>query len=184
MANKAGSGFTRPHIIRLNRCPPMGRWYDPRVPVTGGPYLNSAVFCEKVLRETDGVPTLVRVFDRWTVQGNSPAMPVSVVSAMLYIALRSGTFRGGGSVTVKPTTPSGQPMPQMAFPVQFEGDEDRGPGVIAELKFPAAEPGAYWFEISVMPDADTNAAQILTQLPLRVIYQRMPQMIGQTNPAQ
>lgn len=72
-------------------------------------------------------------------------------------------------------------MPQMAFPVQFEGDEDRGPGVIADLKFPVAEPGVYWFEISVVPDADTSAAQVLTQVPLRVIYQRMPQMIGQTN---
>jgi hypothetical protein len=153
------------------------------MPVSGGPYLNSALFCEKVLREIDGVPTLVRVFDRWTVQGNSATIPMTVVPVMLYVALRSGTFRGGASITIRPTTPSGQAMPHVAFPVQFEGDEDRGPGIIAELKFPVAEPGVYWFEISVVPDADASATQILTQLPLRVVYQRMPQMIGQTNPA-
>jgi len=130
----------------------------------------------------DGVPTLVRVFDRWTIQGNTPTMPITVIATMLHISLRSGTFRGGATVAVKPTTPSGQAMPQVAFPVQFEGDEDRGPGIIAELKFPATEPGVYWFEISVVPDADTGAVQILTQSPLRVVYQRMPQMIGQTNP--
>jgi hypothetical protein len=160
------------------------KWYDPKVPVTGGPYLNCAVFCEKLLREADNVPTLVRVFDRWTVQGTSPTMPMTVIPATLYIALRSGTFRGGASVTVKPTTPSGQPMPQIAFPVQFEGDEDRGPMIIAMLQFPVPEPGAYWFEVSVVPDADPSAVLLLTQTPLRIVYQRTPHMAGQTNPGQ
>jgi hypothetical protein len=158
------------------------KWYDPKVPVTGGPYLNSALFCEKVLREMDSVLTLVRVFDKWTVQGSSPTMPLTVIAATLHISLRSGTFRGGASVTVKPSTPSGQPMPQISFPVQFEGDEDRGVGIIAVLQLPAAEAGAYWFEISVVPDSDPSAAQILTQTPLRVVYQRMPQMPGHPNP--
>jgi hypothetical protein len=72
----------------------------------------------------------------------------------------------------------------MVFPVQFEGDEDRGPGIIAQLQIPVAEPGVYWFEISVVPDAETSVPLILTHAPLRVIYQRTPQMVGQTNPAQ
>jgi hypothetical protein len=72
-------------------------------------------------------------------------------------------------------------MQQIAFPVQFEGDEDRGPGIVAALQFPVSESGAYWFEISIVPDTDPSAAQILTQAPLRVVYQRTLQMPGQTN---
>jgi hypothetical protein len=75
-------------------------------------------------------------------------------------------------------------MPQIAFPVQFEGDEDRGPAIVAVLQFPVSEPGAYWFEISVVPDTDPSAVQVLTQTPLRVVYQRTPHMAGQTNPGQ
>jgi len=38
---------------------------------SGGPYLSTALFCEKVLREAAGVLSAIRIFDRWTVRGNS-----------------------------------------------------------------------------------------------------------------
>lgn len=34
---------------------------------TGGPYVNAALICEKVLQETDGVLSVVRIIDRFTI---------------------------------------------------------------------------------------------------------------------
>ncbi len=92
----------------------------------GGPYLQAAVFCEKVLREGDGVPSLIRFVDRWIVTGPAEEMPLTAIQATLFISFRSGDYRGATHIVVVPVSPSAQRLTQMSFPVLFEGDEDRG----------------------------------------------------------
>jgi hypothetical protein len=41
----------------------------------GGPWLQAAVFCEKVLIERDGVVSLVRVIDRIIITASGAAAP-------------------------------------------------------------------------------------------------------------
>lgn len=45
------------------------------MPGKGGPYVQVAAFCEKVLVEQDGVVTLVRLIDRLTHQAVGPGAP-------------------------------------------------------------------------------------------------------------
>ena len=136
------------------------------MPNDSGPYLTGALFCEKVLREADGVLSLIRVVDRWTVTGPLERMPLTVIQTTLVILMRSGIFRGSSQITVGPESPSGIRMPIMTFPVVFEGDDDRGVGVVGPIGFPVQEPGVYWFDVAV----DGNR---FTRVPLRVSYLRV-----------
>jgi len=61
-------------------------------PDTGGPYLVNALFCNKVLMETDGVPSYIRVVDRWTISGPTATMPVTVINTALVVTFKSGFF--------------------------------------------------------------------------------------------
>jgi hypothetical protein len=60
----------------------------------GGPYLQTAVLCEKVLQEQDGVLSLVRIVDRIisTALGPDPPedMPPVAVNLTAVIVLKSG----------------------------------------------------------------------------------------------
>ena len=134
--------------------------------VTGGPYLAAAVFCEKALREADGVLSLIRIVDKWTVRGTAEVMPQTVIQATLVVMMKSGSFRGSAQLTLTPTSPSGKIMPSIQIPVIFEGDDDRGIGAIAPMGFPAEESGIYWFDLVV-------EGQSFTKLPLRVQYLRV-----------
>jgi hypothetical protein len=133
--------------------------------ITGGPYVVAALFCEKALRESDGVMSLIRIVDRWQISGNTDQMQMSVVQTTLVIIFKSGMHRGSSSVVVKPITPSKNRLPVMTFPVLFEGDDDRGVGVVAAMGFPVSEEGVYWFEIEV-------EGQLMTRTPFRVVYHK------------
>ena len=135
---------------------------------TGGPYLLTAVFCEKVLHERDGVLSLIRVVDRWNIAGPSETMPPTTIQTVLYMSFKSGIFRGPADITVKPIGPNGNALRTIAQQqVNFEGDDDRGINLNVNMGFPVTEPGLYWFEIAV-------GEEVLTRTPLRILYQRQP----------
>ncbi len=87
----------------------------------GGPYLTMAVLCEKVLEEKDGVPSLIRIAERFNIAGPSPSMQPTVVSPMLVIGMRAGMFRGPAIVEVQPVLPSGQLRPAIDIADSFRG---------------------------------------------------------------
>jgi hypothetical protein len=139
------------------------------MPVSGGPYLVAACFCDKVLQEADGVLSLIRVVDRWNVVGTTPAMSPSFVQGTLVILFKSGTVRGSGQITITPSTPNGAQMTPIIAPVLFEGDDERGTGVALPLSFPVKEPGLYWFEIALTIQG--GQSQTITFVPMRIVYQ-------------
>jgi len=130
-----------------------------------GPYLNAALLCEKVLSEADGVLTAVRVIDRFIVSGPNPEMSPATLPLFLLIMLKSGQFRGPSVIKFYVETPSAQRLPTLEFQVNFEGDDDRGVNVVANISFQAHETGVYWFTLLYQD-------QPLTRIPLRVLYQR------------
>ena len=73
-----------------------------------GPYLTIAVLCEKVLEEKDGVPSLIRIVERFNITGQAPSMQPTVISPMLVIGLKAGIFRGQAVIQVQPVPPSGR----------------------------------------------------------------------------
>ncbi len=144
-------------------------------PVPGeGPYLTMAVLCEKVLREQDGVLSVIRIIDRLThtVIGSSlpdtlPPFDHQLVAALSF---KSGQARGRAIVRVVIEQPSGMRLPQeIVQHVHFEGAE-RGINVLADLSLRLSQEGLYWFDV-FLDD------RLFTRIPLRVVYQPTP--VGQ-----
>lgn len=135
----------------------------------GGPYLQMAAICEKVLREGDSVLSLIRIVDRImvSVAGQSaPAeMPPTPVNLTLVVGFKSGFARGAYNVRIRTVSPSQQVLSTFETPVLFEGD-DRGVQLTLLLGFVAQEEGLYWFEVYLHE-------ALFTKVPLRVMYQRM-----------
>jgi hypothetical protein len=139
------------------------------MPIEGGPYLSSALLCEKALQETDGVVSVIRIVDRWTVSGPTEEMPQTAIQTTMVLMFKSGFHRGPGRLTVTPISPRDARLLAMEIPVHFEGDEDRGVNVVIPMAFPVQEPGVYWFEVAL-------DGQIVSHIPLRVIYHRVAPM--------
>ena len=144
------------------------------MPITGGPYLSAAFFCERVLRENDGVLSVIRMVDKWTINGNTEAMPPTIIQAFLVVLFKSGIHRGTGQVAVTPISPSNMRMQPISMPIVFGGDDDAGSGIVIPLGFPVQEDGPYWFEVSL--SGQGLPPQVLTCIPMRVVYLRIGSM--------
>lgn len=139
------------------------------MPVSGGPYLTAAFFCERVLQERDGVMSFIRTIDRWNVVGPTPTMSPTIIPTTLVVLFRSGIFRSSAQVAITPVSPTGERMQQVTAPVLFEGDDERGCGVILPIGFPVKEPGLYWFEVSLAAPGGAGGS-VLTNIPMRIVY--------------
>jgi hypothetical protein len=145
----------------------------------GGPFLAVAVLCEKILEDKEGVHSLIRIVDRFNVQGQSPRMSPTVLSPMLALLLKAGIFRGPATLQIQPITPSGEPRPALSLPVNFEGDDDRGVFLGLQLQFLATEPGLYWFEVRLLEPTPIA----LTRIPMRVVYLPLPSIVPGGQPS-
>jgi len=150
------------------------------MPVSGGPYLMAAFFCERVLQERDGVVSFIRAVDRWNVVGPTPTMNPTIIPTTLVVLFRSGVMRGSAVVTVTPISPSNQRMQAINASVNFEGDDERGCGITLPVGFPVNEPGVFWFEVGL--SAQGGASAVLTNIPMRIVYLQGTQMIGPVQP--
>lgn len=150
-----------------------------------GPYLSAAILCEKVLVEQDGVKSVVRIIDRVIRQAIGPNPPQEMepfdYEATLLIRFKSGRARGTYPLEIqliKPSSESAMPLKQT---ILFEGEEDRGMDIVANMKIKFDLAGIYWFNI-VLNDV------CLTRIPFRVVYlpqvRRMSAPSGGQPPAQ
>jgi uncharacterized protein DUF6941 len=158
----------------VSETPPGSSASPPEAP-PGGPYLQTAVLCEKVLHEQDGVLSLIRVVDRIVSSAVGPEppaeMPPVAVNLTAVILLKSGSARGRHQVRIVLEAPSGQDVgPEVHLPVLLEG-EDRGVNLVVNLGFQAEDEGLYWFNVYF-----GDQGMLLTRIPLRIVYQ--PQRVG------
>ncbi len=135
----------------------------------GGPFLQMAVFCERVLQEKDGVMSAIRIVDRFT-QIVPPANVQTILTPMrldvfIAIAIKAGDIRRKAELKVIPKAPSGAELPGFSGTVLLEGD-DRGVNVVVKYVFEAKEEGIYWFDVNL-------DGMLLTKMPLRIIHQEM-----------
>ena len=130
------------------------------------PYLHVATFCEKVLQEGDGVNSIIRMVDRFNVQGPTEEMQPVLLQFVAYISFKSGFMRGKQKISIRPKSPSGEELPSMDIPVLFEGDDDRGPALVMPIAWTANEEGVFWWDLYVND-------VLVTRIPLRVAYQQM-----------
>ena len=134
-----------------------------------GPYLQMAVFCEKVLQERDGVVSAIRIIDRINRRAAGPeapeAMPAFDYQLTALVTLKSGRARGGVQVEIEPEGPSGIKQAPITVTAQMEGGE-RGQNLVINMKMNFKEPGVYWFNVYV-------DGRLITKMPLDVRYSRM-----------
>lgn len=131
-----------------------------------GPYLNSAVLCERVLQEQDGVPSLIRIVDRLVVSGtvSETAFASQPINLVAFINFKSGKARGSHNVIIQQESPSGIRQPEARLSVLFEG-EDRGINLVMGVNLVATEEGLHWFDIGL-------DETFVTRIPLRVVHQQ------------
>ena len=153
------------------------------MPISGGPYLTAALFCEKILQERDGVLTAVRIVDRWNINGPTETLVApAIIQAHLLLMFKSGVYRGNAQVTVVPISPqSNQRMQAIVIPVLFEGEDDKGVNIAAPLAFPVQEDGTYWFEVSLAGQA--LPMHTITAIPMRIAYLQIGPMGAPQPPA-
>ena len=137
------------------------------MPFEGGPYLAAAILCEKILVEADGVKSAIRIIDRinHTVVGPDPpkAMEAFDYQLNLLLKFKSGMARGPMSLEVRFMKPSGESPSPTRQTVNFEGEDDRGVDIIANLQLKLDQAGLHWFDISL-------EGERVTRVPLRVVY--------------
>jgi hypothetical protein len=135
---------------------------------TGGPYLNAAMICERVLRETDNVVSAIRIIDRFTTNVQAvgmelPALPGQRrVSFMMLLQFRSGSARGNQSLRIEVERPDGMVRPLLSQSVYFDGGEERGPVAAINVDFDYDLDGLYWFRVSL-------DERFVTKMPLRLL---------------
>jgi hypothetical protein len=146
--------------------------------IIGGPFLQAAFFCEKVLQEKDGVMSAIRLVDRFTLsssaEGAPDLMPSINIAISILVSFKSGDAKGKWELKVKPLTPSGKELPGFVGPVLFEGDE-RGASVVIQYGLTANEEGIYWFDVML-----NN--KLITKMPLRIIYEKAQVTSTSTQP--
>jgi hypothetical protein len=131
-----------------------------------GPHLQIAVFCEKVLVEQNDVTSLIRIIDRLTLSGPLPELPLTTtIPLTIVVSFKAGFYRGKLPLKIGPITPSGIELPAQSFPLLFEGDDERGVHVQANMTMLVKEEGLYWFDVSL-------GDRLMTRMPLRVVYQQ------------
>ena len=133
-----------------------------------GPFLTAALICERVLDEKDNVKSVVRIVDRVNHQvvGPDPPMempPVRGYRLAMLIQFKSGRARGAHNLKLRLLKPSGETARLAEQMVMFEGEDDRGVDVVANLVADFEYAGVYWIEVMLN---DTH----VTRVPLRVVY--------------
>ena len=137
-------------------------------PFERGPYIQVAAFCERVLREADGVISLIRVVDRVTHTESGPnppqQMPEFHYPLVLVLTLKPGVAHGRAEITITPELPSGETVSPITLTAQMEGP-NRGVAIISQIDIPYRLEGLYWFSVAYdgMP---------FTRMPLEVLYSR------------
>ncbi len=136
-----------------------------------GPYLQAALFCERVLDEKDGVKSLIRVIDRLMVQASGPEIPESMPEIQRdlvgVLMFKSGEAKGPVSITVTLTRPSGltEPNPIWQGSIHFEGGT-RGNNLILSMRTRFIEPGPYWYNVYI-------GDRLATKMSVEIVYTTM-----------
>src|SRR4051812_46351347 len=131
---------------------------------TARPHVQIACVCEKVLIESDNVPSLIRVVDTYTLAMPSqelvPPHIMMGVDLIAFVSLKSGDVVGEFEVGLRLNLPDNSDRPIRKWRTDFKGGEA---GVNLKIAFTLPNPalGMYWFDVLWGDD-------ILTRIPFRL----------------
>ena len=132
-----------------------------------GPFLQAALFCERLLEEKDNTKSAIRIVDRVNVTNidpNAPGqMPKFRGNYTLFLAFKNGKAHGDYTISITPKPPSGKELATKAIRANFQGPENDGFNLIVEFTVEWEEEGLYWFEVRL------NEKPV-TKMPFEVVY--------------
>jgi hypothetical protein len=138
---------------------------------SGGPYLQAAAFCEKVLRESDNVFSIIRMVDLVTVNGPTDKMTPGKISLTFAIAFRGTQRSTGHEVVVQMRGPDGKKSPELRTTIEIGDDNKKGVdagGAFLEMEATLLvnKPGLYMADVRL-------DGKLITRMPLTIRYQRV-----------
>jgi len=131
------------------------------------PYLKLGTICERVLQEKDGVLSLIRIVDKFTLTISGKEPPDQLPRGLKLLTIIMSWVGGLGSheAVFNIISPSGetQRSPQSW---SFTLDAiNRGHNIIVTLPVSISKEGVYWIEF-ILND------QVKSRIPFQVIYER------------
>lgn len=136
-----------------------------------GPYVQAALLCERVVQESGGRVTIVRLLDRVVVRtgvtANQAQILPTTVSCHAVVILKTGSRPGKFKLRLLLTSPSKKPLREFSVDIDLPAEEDQGVNIVMPIKFSATEEGVYWFEVRL-----NNEELPLTKTSLRLVRVR------------
>lgn len=132
-----------------------------------------AAICENVLQDKDGVMSLIRVIDAFSIQAKSmptgESIPPSVmpffqptISFYIAIGFKAGDAKGRRRLRVILKSPSNNTIGETLVPFTFDtAKEPRGTTMVLPMSLAIKEDGMYWIDVFVND-------VLMTRIPLRV----------------
>lgn len=120
-----------------------------------GPFVRGALLCERVLCETDGALSAIRILH----EGRAVASPVPVT--LMLMLVRGEVSAGSHRAVLQIRGPEGQIL--SAKPIEFridDGGPEQSSSVILDISFEPRAPGVYWFQVLWGEDG-----RLVTQVP-------------------
>ena len=131
------------------------------------PYLKVGAICERVLEEKDGVLSLIRIVDRFTITITGKEPPDQLPQGIKLLTIIMGWVGGLGSheAALNIISPGGETQ-QSPQSWSFTLDAiNRGHNIIVTLPVRIAKEGVYWVEF-ILND------QVKSRIPFQVLYER------------
>jgi hypothetical protein len=133
-----------------------------------GPFVNVAVFCERVLQEKDNVLSAIRIVDQINVQAQGNIAPEdlpagSTIQSTLLVMLKAGEARGPQTIQVVIEDPVGGRREGPEQSVVFSPGPAGGVNLIIPLMMQLSSAGLYWADVLIN-------RRLVSRVPLTVNY--------------
>ena len=138
------------------------------------PWIQVAAICHTALIENTGQLSVIRITDRLAIGGVTPQMQPQPLQLTMALSIKSGEMHGQYNLRLKVTSPQGQETMGQEIMILFEGG-DRGVQSVIPIAMVVSETGTYWFDVVL-------EEEVLTRVPLTVLYQRMQLPPGMVPP--
>ena len=140
-----------------------------------------AALCEQAIEAADGRISVINVVESVThrrqgadVPDEMPPFDFQIKSV---IELVAGKAKGRFGVKIQPEDPSGQKMRALEHTLRF-GDGS-GVRLIGDIQMKLENEGLYWIDVILVRGRGENRAEeLLTRMPLQVVYQPQTMTLG------
>ena len=131
------------------------------------PYLKLGTICERVLQETDGVLSLIRIVDTFTITitGKEPPERLPSGSKLLTILMSWVGGLGSHEAAFNIISPGGETQRSPRSWSFTLNAINQGHNIIVTLPVRIAKQGVYWIEF-ILND------QVKSRIPFQVLYER------------